>query len=249
MTNWLVFYPIEKLCSLFTDVLITINKEDYALAQAKMRACKTAYIPGVGIDTQRIASVCINRADKREKLGIPKDAFLLLSVGELNANKNHEMVIRALGDFPEKHVHYAIAGCGELAEHLKNVAIACGVQDRVHLLGFRRDVYELLQVADIYVHPSFREGLPVSVMEAMASGLPIVCSKIRGNVDIVEDQTHGVWFSVKEMSSLHCAIGRVFENQKDGVIGKNNREDAQKYDYREIQKSIYSIYFETDGKE
>ena len=92
--NWLIYYPIEKICSYFTDVLITINKEDYALATKKFRAKKVVYVPGVGIDVDKFKNCDVVKAEKRKEIGIPDDATLFLSVGELNANKNHARRLR-----------------------------------------------------------------------------------------------------------------------------------------------------------
>lgn len=100
LLNWLLYYPAEKLCARFTDVLITINREDYELAKRKMKAKQVEYVPGVGIDVERFKNTVINKAEKRKELSIPEDAFLLVSVGELNKNKNHEVVIRALVQIP-----------------------------------------------------------------------------------------------------------------------------------------------------
>src|SRR5690606_15546717 len=104
----------------------------------------------------------------RGDIGVPEDAVVILSVGELNKNKNHETVIKALAQLPD--AHYVIVGEGALKEHLVRVAQKYGVADRVHLLGFRKDAQKIYYLADIYCHPSFREGLSVAVMEAMAAG-------------------------------------------------------------------------------
>lgn len=98
LQNWLLYYPIEKWLSRYTDILITINKEDYKRAKEKFHPKRTEYVPGVGIDVEKIQAVQVDRESKRRELGIGKDDFLLLSVGELNKNKNHEVVIRALAE-------------------------------------------------------------------------------------------------------------------------------------------------------
>lgn len=245
LKNWLIFYPIEKFCSYFTDTLITINQEDYALAQQKMKAKRIEYVPGVGINVVAVRDVHINADEKRDSLGLPKDAFVFLSVGELNTNKNHESVIRALSQIKEPSIHYAIVGSGDLKEHLENVASECGIADNVHLLGYRRDVCEILKAVDAYIHPSFREGLPVSVMEALASGLPIICSKIRGNVDVVENGKNGLYFEVADTETLKNAIVEIYN---DKTIGLDNSRDAEKFDFSEINKKMYQLYFGMDGQ-
>ena len=108
--NWLLYYPVEKWLARYTDALITINRDDYALAKRKMKlrnGGKVYYVPGVGVDSHKFGNATIDRAGKRRELGIPEDAVLLLSVGELNNNKNHETVIRAISDMD---VYYMIAG-------------------------------------------------------------------------------------------------------------------------------------------
>ena len=182
--NWIIYYPIEWLCAHLTDVLITINKEDYALARKKFKCGKIVYVPGVGIDLAKFKAESTVRDKKRLELGIPQSAKLILSVGELNNNKNHETVIKAIEGLD---VYYAIAGDGECFEQLNNTAKEKGISSRIKLLGFRNDVKELLCAADLFVFPSFREGLPVSLMEAMAMGLPCAVSKIRGNVDLIDE--------------------------------------------------------------
>ena len=150
LKNWLFYYPVEKLCSRWTDVLITINNEDYALAQKKMKAKRVEYVPGVGIDLERFGSPTVNRETKREELGIPADAVLLLSVGELNENKNHETVIRAIAGMD---VYYIIAGKGDLREHLVKVAAEVGMANRVKCLGFEKTLMTfILYLIYLYYH-------------------------------------------------------------------------------------------------
>ena len=124
----------------------------------------------------------------RDRIGCKAMDILLLSVGELTANKNHVVVIRALAAMNRKDVHYVIAGRGELMERYKRLIAKLGMQDNIHLLGYCNDVDRWYKAADIFVFPSFREGLSVSLMEAMASGLPCIVSRIRGNTDLIDEK-------------------------------------------------------------
>ncbi|MGL5692516.1 MAG: glycosyltransferase, partial [Peptostreptococcaceae bacterium] len=168
--NWMIYYPIEKVLSYITDILITINKEDYELAKKKMKAKKVEYVPGVGVDIGKFASIEIDKEKKRRELGLSEDNVVLLSVGELNKNKNHEVIIRGLAELKDSNVHYIIAGRGELESYLNELAKELSIVNQVHLLGFRTDVSELYKVADVFCFPSYREGLSVAMMEAIASG-------------------------------------------------------------------------------
>lgn len=202
LLNWLVYYPIEKFLSRYTDVLITINKEDFARAKT-FHARKVEYVHGVGIDIDKIQAVTVDRTKKRKELGIPDDAFLFISVGELNRNKNHEIVIRALSMLDANdNLYYIIAGTGPLKGHLQSLIKKSGLSSRIQLLGYRTDVIKLLKISDCFVFPSLREGLPVALMEAIACGLSVVCSSIRGNTDLVEDGINGYLFQPLCMNSL-----------------------------------------------
>lgn len=235
--NWLLYYPVEKLCARWTDVLITINKEDYALAKKKMKTKRTEYIPGVGIDLKKFGHVVVDRAAKRRELGVPESAILLLSVGELNKNKNHEIVIRAIADL---NVYYVIAGKGNLEEHLQKTINELKMIDRVKLIGFRDDMEELYKISDAFVFPSFREGLSVSIMEAMASGLPVVCSRIRGNIDLI-DGNGGIIFDPHDIKSCRNAIKQLI-NQDLESIGKHNSIKIGKFDVGIVNRNIKKIY-------
>ena len=193
LLNWLVFYPVERFMSRFCDAIVTMNQEDYE--RAKTFHSKHVYkIPGVGVDGSRFLQDADPslRSSKRRELGIPQDAFLLLSVGELTKRKNHEVVLKALKELKRPDVHYVICGVGNLQEHLETLAKKFGLENRVHFLGYRHDVSEIMHSADCFVFPSRQEGLPFALMEAMASGLPIICSRIRGNVDLIEDRKGGI---------------------------------------------------------
>ena len=237
LKNWMLYYPVEKICAHFTDVLITINQEDYALALKKMKAKRVKYVPGVGIDLSKFGQTTVDKIVKRKELGIPEEATLLLSDGELNEKKNHETVIRAIKDMD---VHYIIAGKGDLQEHLQNIIDGFGMTERVKLLGFRRDVAELYRAADIYVLPSIREGLNVSIMEAMASGLPVVCGQIRGNTDLI-DKRGGALFESKSIVECKNAIEDVF-NRNNEQLGKYNIQKIQTMSIERINTLMKGLY-------
>ena len=239
LKNKLLFYPVEKLCARFTDVLITINKEDYELAKRKLRAKRVEYVPGVGIDTAAFASSAVDALEKRRELGVPDGARLLLSVGELNANKNHKTVLEAMKLIGDDSIHYAIAGKGALKDELKALADELGIGQRVHLLGYREDVRELYHAADVFVHPSYREGLPVSVMEAMASGLPVVASRIRGNVDLIKEGG-GILVSPTDTNGFAEAIRTALAD--GSAMGEYNKNAIKDFSFDVVEKMLEEIY-------
>ena len=240
LINWLLYYPVEWICAHFTDVLITINREDFERARKYMHAGRVEYLPGVGVDLKRFADIRVNRREKRSEIGVPENATLLLSVGELNENKNHQLVIRALAEIKDPLLHYVIAGQGPMREELETLAHTLGMADRLHFLGYRRDVAELNQIADAYVLPSFREGLNVSVMEAMASGLPCVVSKIRGNTDLI-DEMGGRLFDPYSEEDCRRAIQELL-NQKRTELGKHNAEKVKLFSMDTVIQAMEELY-------
>ena len=200
---WVMFYPIERFLAGKTDVLITINKEDYerAVRFCKHKKTKVEWLPGVGVDLAFWGGSDLTSGEKeeirrniRKELEIKEDEKLLLSVGELIPRKNHEEVIRALAN-PAKTAgvkfRYCICGHGDLEEHLKVLISELGLSERVTLLGYRNDIRSLLYGADLFVFPSKQEGMPMALLEAAASGISVVASDIRGNREILEDVAGG----------------------------------------------------------
>lgn len=185
--NWLLFYPVERLLSRCTDLLITMNGEDDRRAR-RFHARKTAMVNGVGVDLSRFEAE-VDRNEVRAELGLPQDAPVVITVGEHSKRKNHETVIRALALLDG--VHALFCGVGEREESLKALAQELGIAERMHFLGFRRDVPRLLAASDVFMFPSLQEGLPVSQMEAMAAGLPCVVSDVRGNADLIHQGEGG----------------------------------------------------------
>lgn len=240
--NWVIFYPIEKWLSKYTDVLITICKEDYERAKKCMNAKEIRYIPGIGVDVDRIGAMP-KHEEKRQEIGIENEDKLLLSIGELNKNKNHEVILQAMARLKRKDVHLAICGKGELEQNLKQLARELGLEKQVHLLGFRTDAKQWLTVADIFVFPSFREGLPVSLMEAMAAGLPVVATKIRGTTDLIVPEKGGYLHGATEVEQMAQSIGKLLDSdrirEQMGIYNKTVIRGFSTIKVQEIMKTIY----------
>ena len=244
LKNWLLYYPVEKLCAPMTDVLITINQEDYALVQKKLRAGKVEYVPGVGIDVAKFANTIVDRDSKRDEIGVPRDATVLLSVGDLNQNKNHAVIIKALARMDNKNIHYAIAGKGPLGEYLSTLARELGIHDQVHLLGFRSDAPELYKSADLYVFPSIREGLGLSAIEGMAAGLPLIVSDNRGTKSYAVNNVNALVCPAGNDASVYAdAIDKMINNiSMRKTMGEYNREYSWKFEVKKINEKMKEIY-------
>lgn len=243
LKNWLLYYPLEWWVARYTDVLITINKEDYTRAKKSFKAGRVEYIPGVGLDTKKFRQVVVDKLAKRREIGVPEDAFVVLSVGELNKNKNHETVIKAVAKLNNPNVYYVICGQGPLENYLKNLTKELGLEKQVKLLGYRKDIAEICKMADVFALPSKREGLGLAALEAMASGLPIVTSNVHGIVDYSIDGVTGYTCSPMDVDGFAEQIGKLAMNSQDCLrMGAHNAESVKKYDLYKIIKYLEYIY-------
>lgn len=254
LKNWLLYYPVEKKMSAYTDVLITINHEDYDLARKKFHAKKTEYMPGVGVDLSKFNSGRIDVEEKRAELGLKEDDIFLLSVGELSDRKNHIAVIETLGTIyqkvPHAHVEYYIAGEGANRDKLIARARELGIEDHLHLFGYRTDISDLCQAADLFVFPSKQEGLPVALMEAIACKTPVLCSDIRGNSDLVSSPEclFDVNGSPDGPVSLTTRLSSVVVGGSVGIQKRysdavqQNYDNLRQYDLIQVEQEMQQLY-------
>lgn len=245
--NWLVYYPIEWCFAHVTDILVTINKEDYARAKKRMHAKRIEYVPGIGIDTGKFKGNTGNRAEKRQELGLSEEDFVILTVAELNHNKNQTVILKALGllkDLPEfANMQYLMCGRGDLQSQLEEEAVQLGIREHIQFLGFRQDVPELYSCSDIYGFMSFREGLSVALMEAMSCSLPPVCSAIRGNTDLVDHNQEGL-LSENEPQAVADAILALYRDpEKRSRLGIAAAQKIKKFDVQSVRQEMKRIYY------
>ena len=243
--NWLTYYPIEKILATKADLLITMNKEDYERAKKHLKAPKVEFIDGVGINADVIEKTSNDRDEIHEMLGIPNDQLLMISVGEVNHNKNHKAAIEALSMCQTKNIHYIIAGVGNCVDEYMALARLHNVADRVHFLGFRKDVYKILKASDIFVFPSYREGLSVALTEAMACGLPVIASRIRGNIDLIDEELGGLLCKPADVKSMAMHIDALADNPEiRHKMGLYNYEKSKKYDKNIIIRKLMAMILE-----
>lgn len=245
LTNWLLFYSIEYWLSRYTDVLITINKEDYVRAKKFFKARSIKYIPGVGLDTKKYSQVVVDKSVTRREIGVGEDGFIILSVGELNKNKNHETIIKAIAKVNNPNIYYVICGQGPLENYLRELSIKLGIENQVKLLGFRKDIAKICKSVDVFAFPSMREGLGMAALEAMASGLPIITSNVHGIVDYSIDGVTGYNCNPLDIEGFAEAIVKLMGNSNlREEIGHQNKERIKKFDIKNSLTTLMKIYKE-----
>lgn len=238
--NWMIYYPIEKYAAHLADVICTVNEEDYTRAKT-FNVQRVEYIHGIGINTDRLSSI-ENRNDIRRELGLSESDFIVLSIGELNKNKNQQTIIKAIGLLKNPKTHYIICGKGVEEENLRRLAKKEGISSNVHFLGYRRDVVDICCCADVYVMPSYREGLPVSSLEAMYCGLPLITSKTRGLVDVNKDKVNGFTCECSDFNDFAHKIQLLFtESSLRAEFGEKNKKDVLPFTIENTKKEVITL--------
>lgn len=238
--NWMVYYPIEKVMAKHADVIATINMEDFHHAE-KMSVERAAYIHGIGVDTSRLKSG-LKTCAIREEIGITDNDFLALSVGELNSNKNHQVVIRALGKMQRKDIHYAICGRGSLLDDLKELAKSLHIEDNVHFLGYRKDVVAICSQSDCFIFPSLREGLGLAPLEAMYTGIPLLTSRRRGPIDFMEEGKTGYLFDPTDVNEVAEKIKLITSDRlKAKQMGTHNVTVVQPFLIENVKNEVLQL--------
>lgn len=246
--NWVLYYPAERVLSRFCDYIVTINKEDYERAK-KFHCRNVRYIPGVGIDIDKIRNLKIDKERKRASIGVPKDKILMISVGELIERKNHEVIIKALAQINNPDIYYAIAGKGALKEYLSELVKKCNLEKQVIFLGFRTDVYELYQIADISAFPSKIEGLGLAGIEALAAGVPLISSNIHGILDYMVDGKTGYMVEPENVCGYAEAIKKLVADPEMRInMRANCSKAAEVFDISNALNAMWNIYKEILGE-
>ncbi|EXG83602.1 glycosyltransferase [Clostridium sp. ASBs410] len=245
LINQLLYKTMEWTLAHMTDILVTINQEDYKAA-LKFKLKKDGavfYVPGIGIDCKRFYTNEDKRQEIRSQYQIQPDDFILITCGELIKRKNHEAILKALTYIKDHQVKLILCGSGVLEQDIRQKIRDYDLEDRIIMIGYCYNILDHLKAADCFVFPSYQEGLPVALMEAMASGLPVVCSKIRGNVDLIIPEEGGFLVDPRDIKELANSILKLKENHELKIkMGLFNAERIQKFDVEVVNRKMRDIY-------
>jgi glycosyltransferase EpsD len=246
--SWLAYYPVEKWLSRFTDCIVTINNEDFTLARCKLH-CKNVFkINGVGVNLSRFKPVGNDEKTRlRSHYGFNRDDFIVIYVGQFTHDKNHDLLLRQISCLSKniKQLRILLVGGGnnKYAERCKKFVMDNSIQQIVNLMGYRTDIQKLYVLSDILISVSIREGLPQNIVEGMASGLPVVCSNIRGHVDVVRHEVNGFLFPLDKPEEMTGFICRLYEDKElRRKIANQNVIDAEKFSVNASVTDMAKIY-------
>lgn len=242
--NWMIYYPIEKIMSKFTDTIITMNEEDYNQA-LKFNIKNTYKINGVGIDLSHYNPKLYNKDEVRKELGLRDDDFVIVMIAEVNKNKNHIQMIKAIEILKKKGIEVKVicAGKGPLLENIKEEIRQRNLDENIFMLGFRSDIPKLITACDIGMLLSYREGLPRNIMELMAYGKPVIGTNIRGIRDLVIDNKTGYLVEVNDYLELANKINRLkHDSSLIKIMSKKSYKNIILYDIENILNDLEKIY-------
>lgn len=256
--NWLTYFEVEKALARYTDILIVINEEDYRNAKEfRLRKKGAVYkIPGVGLDTGVFHPLPEEaRRAGRERLGIREDEFFLVSVGELNANKNHKAVLEALVRLREtrrdiSHIRYGICGDGFFRSRLERWILEMGLKNTVTLYGYCLHVADILGCADAAVFPSIREGLGMAGLEALAMGIPVIASDNRGTREYMEHGRNGLVYRHDDISGFAQGIEILSHMDPDSkkAMRRYCLDSVRPFEMRYANAVMRRIYADVDKR-
>lgn len=247
LKNWIIYYPIEKWLSKYTDCLLTINNEDYNIAiEKKFKAKSIEKINGVGVDLSKFYPVSENeKFQLRKKHNFNENDFILIYPAELNKNKNQLLLIEVIDIIKDKipNIKLILAGTGELFNYYRKMVLKKRLEKYIVFTGYRTDIDELLKLSDISVASSIREGLPVNILEAMACGLPVVATRNRGHNELVINRVNGFLVNINNKNEFVNSIYQLFLNKNIRVkMGKKSLSLVKKYSINTIVDEIYKVY-------
>ncbi len=242
--NWAIYYPIERLMSHKTDCLITINEEDYAFAKRHFSHTDVRRVDGVGYNSDLYFPVSGEEKLKlRVGAGYKKEEKILIYVAELNANKNQQMLIKMMTRLRTPGVRLLLVGADNFDGKYQTLAKENGVADKIEFLGHREDIPDLLRMSDLCVASSLREGLPVNIMEAMATGLPVIAGDNRGHRALIINNNNGFTVLPDDFTGAAEIADKLLTDDKlYEQISSKAAQSIRRFSKEEVSEQMKSIY-------
>lgn len=237
----------ERLTAPVTDWLLTMNRQDEAIAQRYKLGRQIYATHGMGIDTDYfIPPDAAQKAQARRQLGLEESELALVYAAEFSGRKSQRTLIEAMPKLPENAV-LLLPGRGDMLEECKVLAQQLGVATRVRFPGFVQNMKEYYQAADLCVSSSRSEGLPFNIMEAMACGLPVIASDVKGHQDLVESGVTGLLYPFGDADAFAGAVHRLCDPQRRHQMGIAARQAILPFDIRPVFEELTGLYRQAAG--
>lgn len=237
---------IEKMIAKITDAILSQSQEDILIARKYRLRSKSGDLVhiGNGINLQQFDPARIQREYVREELGIDANAVVITMVARFNPVKGHRDLVKALKNLEGNWKAVLIGHDEGTKKEVEDFIKQYGLKEKVILLDRRMDIPNVLKESDIYVLPSYTEGVPRSVIEAQAMGLPAVVTDIRGNREIVVNNQTGFIVPVHCSAALQKALQRLVNDEKlRKSMGSNGRKRiVEHFDEQQVMNKILHEY-------
>lgn len=238
-----LFKSVEKGLAKNTDALITINEEDYNACK-NWKAKHVYKINGIGFDKNKYTTPTLSREESRNSLGL-KDEFVILTVAEFIKRKNYSTMIKTIAELKNENIKFLICGTGRDKAEIESLIKQLNIEDKVELLGYRKDINNIMIASDIFFLPSYQEGLTLSIIEALNFGLPVITSNVRGNRDLIVDGKGGFIAEPEDYITFAEKIKLIIDNEEiRKSLGEFNKEKSVEYSIDKVKEELASIYEE-----
>lgn len=240
LKDWILYFPIEYIMSFYTSDLILINQQDYTLAKKFFHSNEIHYIPGVGV-----SDIFYNEDfnTKPDNVLISSNRRYITYIAELNNNKNQKLALEAFSEVIKqiKDVDLLLVGSGVNHQQYKDLIKELDIENNVQMLGYCKNVREILHISSLAISTSRREGLAVNIMESMAVGLPIVACKTRGVTELV-DEDGGILTSFDKVELSNAIIKIMSNSCLSEKMSRYNRIKAQNFRIENVTQQIEKVY-------
>lgn len=242
-----IYGTVERLLARLTDCIFTMNKEDYEACPRYRISCKELYnVDGVGVDLSVFYKASEEEKSRlRGEYHYDKNDFILIYPAEFTERKNQGLLLQTMSLLKQKHnnVKLLLLGRGVMEEEYKRMARELNIVNYVYFLGYRNDVHQLLKISDVLFASSKNEGLPINMMEAMASGLPVVATNTRGQNDLIQDGDNGFLYDLGHPEVAYDRICRLIEDKTlYNRMSLRAMESSKKYDIKVVAPQYDKVF-------
>jgi glycosyltransferase EpsD len=245
--SYLLYYPVEKWLSKKTDLLVSINGEDYAVAKEKFHAQETALVNGIGVDVAKYQDHVLTpekRAALEAEIPLKGHAPILFYAAELSQNKNQRYLLKVVDALKAQGLNPLLILAGrDLTKGKLPRLIQKKYADNVVYLGFRKDCPDLLRLADFVVPSSLREGLPMNLVESEATGVPLVATHNRGHDAVIKEGVTGYLVSPKHPAEMASKIASLWANPTlRSALSAAEKADCVRFSFDSVYPVIKGLY-------